>query len=217
MLAATMLAGVRVALAQEPYGKYVVPPTPVTGEPPWKYKSDPKTDAAKIEAVHLYVAAIHQIDLARADLEVAEATKATADPKAQKSTQRKLDDATKRLASARESLRRATELDGTCADCWSLLGYTYCYTGDREGAYRAYGKCLAINPNHFAAHEYQAESYLKDGRIRDALAELEWLKARGNMTTLETKNLTVAIDRWSKENPDAAKNAIGASPIQPSK
>jgi len=169
MLAATMLAGVRVALAQEPYGKYVVPPTPVTGEPPWKYKSDPKTDAAKIEAVHLYVAAIHQIDLARADLEVAEATKATADPKAQKSTQRKLDDATKRLASARESLRRATELDGTCADCWSLLGYTYCYTGDREGAYRAYGKCLAINPNHFAAHEYQAESYLKDGRIRDAL------------------------------------------------
>ena len=212
VLALTLLAGARGAVAQEPYGKYVVPPTPITGEPPWKYKSDPKTDAAKVRAVHLYVEAIELIDQARADLEFAEAAQAIGDPKAQKAKQRKLDYAARRLASARESLRRATELDATCADCWSLLGYTYCYTGDREGAYRAFGKCLAINPNHFAAHEYQAEAYLKDGRIRDALAELEWLKARGNMTTLETKNLSVAIERWSKENPEAAKNAIGAPP-----
>lgn len=212
-LALALLAGARGVLAQEPYGKDIVPPTPVTGEPPWKYKSDPKTDAAKIQAVHLYVAAIDQIDLARADLEVAEAKKATGDPKAQKSTQRRLDDAARRLASARESLKRATELDATCADCWSLLGYTYCYTGNREGAYQAYGKCLAINPNHFAAHEYQAESYLKDGRIRDALAELEWLKARGNMTTLETRTLATAIERWEKENPEAAaRNTAGAPP-----
>jgi len=212
VLALALPAGARGVLAQEPYGKYVVPPTPVTGEPPWKYKSDPKTDAAKIRAVHLYVEAIDLIDHARADLEFAEASKATKDPKAQKTTQRKIDDATRRLTRARESLRQATQLDASCADCWSLLGYTYCYTGDREGAYQAYGKCLAINPNHFAAHEYQAESYLKDGRIRDALAELEWLKARGNMTTLETKNLTTAIERWSEENPEAAKNAAGAPP-----
>jgi len=212
ILALALLAGARGVLAQEPYGKYVVPPTPVTGEPPWKYKSDPKTDAAKIRAVHLYVGAIELIDHARADLEFAEAAKATAAPKAQKATQRKIDDATRKLATARESLRQATQLDASCADCWSLLGYTYCRTGDREGAYQAYGKCLAINPDHFAAHEYQAESYLKDGRIRDALAELEWLKARGNMTTLETRNLTTAIERWSEENPEAAKNTAGAPP-----
>lgn len=214
VLALTMLAGVRMAGAQEPYGKYTVPPTPVTGEPPWKYKSDPKTDQNKIRAVHLYVDAINQVELARIDLEAAEAAKASTDPKAQKAKQRKLDNAAKRLASARASLRMATELDGTCADCWSMLGYTCCQAGDRDCAYQAYERCLKLNPNHFATHEYQAESYLKDGRIHDALAELEWLKAKGNMTTLETRNLSAAIERWSKENPDAAKNAIDAPPAK---
>jgi len=212
VLAVAMLAGARVSGAQEPYGKYTVPPTPVTGEPPWKYKSDPKTDQAKIRAVHLYVDAIDQVDLARMDLEAAQAAKAAADPKAKKAAQKKLDAAARRLASAQASLRMATELDGTCADCWSMLGYTCCQVGDRECAYQAYERCLKLNPNHFATHEYQAESYLKDGRIHDALAELEWLKARGNMTTLETRNLSAAIERWSKENPDAVKNPVDAPP-----
>jgi tetratricopeptide (TPR) repeat protein len=212
-LALTMLAGARVAGAQEPYGKYVVPPTPVTGEPPWKYKSDPKTDAAKIRAVHLYVEAIELVESARGDLAEADQD-ITRDPKNQKDAQKQLDQAAKRLASAREMLREATVLDATCADCWSLLGYTCSYSGDRDCAYQSYAKSLALNPNHFATHEYQAESYLKDGRIRDALAELEWLKARGYITTLETKNLTSAIERWSKENPDAAKNAASAPALK---
>jgi hypothetical protein len=83
-----------------------------------------------------------------------------------------------------------------------MLGYTCCVVGDRDCAYNAYGKSLAIDPNHFATHEYQAESYLKDGRLRDALAELDWLKSNGNKTTLETRNLTAAIERWTKENPE---------------
>lgn len=214
ILALTMLVGARAGSAQEPYGRHMVPPTPITGEPPWKYKSDPKTDAAKIQAVHLYVEAIELVDLARADLAAADKAGAASDPKAQKARQRKLDDAARRLGSARQSLKRATELDATCADCWSMLGYTCCRTDDRDCAYHSYSKSLAINPNHFATHEYQAESYLKDGRIRDALAELEWLKARGNITTLETRNLTAAIERWSKENPEAAKNAALAPPLK---
>ena len=43
ILALTMLVGARAGSAQEPYGSHMVPPTPITGEPPWKYKSDPNT------------------------------------------------------------------------------------------------------------------------------------------------------------------------------
>ena len=213
VLALTILFGASAVSAQEPYGKHMVPPTPVTGEPPWKYKSDPKTDANKIRAVHLYVEALNLVESARADLDAADAAIPGPDPKAQKSAQKRLEVANRRLASARASLQRATELDATCADCWSMLGYTCCRLDDRDCAYSSFAKCFAINPNHFAAREYQAEAYLKDGRIRDALVELDWLKARGNMTTLETRNLTAAIERWSKANPDAAKNA--AASFQP--
>ena len=204
-LAFTMLLGARVAAAQEPYGKHMVPPTPITGQPAWLYKSDPKTDAAKVRAAHLYIEGLDQVELARAGLEAAEAAKTASDPRMKKAAQRKLDKANRRLASARESFRRATELDPTCADYWSMLGYTCGVAGDRDCAHRAYEKSLAINPNHFATREYQAESYLRDGRIRDALAELDWLKSRGNMTTLETRNLTVAIERWTKDNPEGAQ------------
>ena len=206
-LALTMLLGVRVAAAQEPYGKYMVPPTPITGEPMWLYKSDPKIDALKVRAARLYVQGLDQVELARADVAAARAATTSNDPKAKKAVQRKLDNASRRLASARDSFRRATELDATCADYWSMLGYTCDNAGDHACAYGAYAKSLAINPNHFATREYQAEAYLKDGRIRDALSELDWLKSQGNKTTLETKNLTAAIEQWTKDNQEAAPKA----------
>jgi Flp pilus assembly protein TadD len=199
----------RAGLAQEPYGKYEKPPTPITGEPAWRYRSDPRVDAAKIRAVRLYVEATNAVELARSELQAAEVAQAKAgdDVKAQRGATRRVDMATRRFAIARDNLRQATELDATCADCWNLYGYTLGVTGDREGAFKAFARCLAINPNHFSAHAYQGESYLRDGRIRDARAELEWLKAKGNMTTLETRNLTAAIERWAVANPEAAKNA----------
>jgi Flp pilus assembly protein TadD len=206
----------RASFAQEPYGKYEKPPTPVTGEPAWKYHSDPRVDAAKIRAVQLYVEANDAVDLARSELRAAEQAKAKAgeDPKAQKSATRRVDIANRRFVMARERLREATELDATCADCWNLYGYTLRVTGDREGAFKAFARCLALNPNHFAAHAYQGESYLMDGRIRDARAELEWLKAKGNMTTLEVRNLSAAIDQWALANPEAAKNAEAAPALK---
>jgi len=200
-----ILLTARVAVAQEPYGRYMVPPTPVTGLPPWIYKSDPKTDAAKVRAARLYVQAIEQVELARADLDAADTSKAGSDPMMKKAMQQKLTRANRRLASAREAFKRATELDATSADYWGMLGYTCCIVGDRDCAYSAYEKSLAINPNHYATREYQAEAYLKDGRIHDARAELEWLKSNGNKTTLETRNLTAAIERWTKENPEGVK------------
>jgi Flp pilus assembly protein TadD len=115
--------------------------------------------------------------------------------------------ATKRLTVARASLQRATALDSTCADCWGLLGYACSQTGDRAAAFDAYARCLKLKPEHFTAREYQAEAYLMDGRIRDARSELEWLKTKGNMTTLETRNLTAAIERWEQENPGAKEPA----------
>jgi len=205
VLALTTLLGARVAVAQEPYGKYMVPPTPVTGLPPWIYKSDPKTDAAKVNAAHLYVQALEQVELARADLDAADTSKAGSDPMMKKAMQQKLTRANRRLASARTAFKRATELDATSADYWSMLGYTCCIAGDRDCAYSAYEKSLAIDPNHFATREYQAESYLQDGRIQDARAELDWLKSQGNKTTLETRNLTAAIERWTKDKPEAAQ------------
>jgi tetratricopeptide (TPR) repeat protein len=202
-LVASILALPRRGSAEEPYRK---PPPPITGAPAWKWTPNAKVDADRLEAARLYVRASGYADLARADLATARKNQATAgaDPKAVRSAKRTLDAATKRLELARETFRRATELDSTCADCWSMLGYTCRYTGDREGALEAFARCLAINPNHFQAHEYQGESYLLDGRVGEARAELDWLKARGNMTTLETTTLAAAIDRWTTENPQSA-------------
>ena len=186
-LALAILVAPRAVPAQEPYGKYMVPPPPVTGEPPWKYKADPRVDAAKVRAAKLYVRAVEAVERVRADLDAP-------------GTDRQ-------LALARESLRRATELDATCVDCWSMLGYARCRTGDRAGARQAFARSLAIDPEHFATREYQAEADLADGRIENARAELEWLRTKGNMTTLETRNLTAAIERWTRENPNSEKPA----------
>jgi cytochrome c-type biogenesis protein CcmH/NrfG len=114
---------------------------------------------------------------------------------------------------AKAELADAKKLDATNADAWNMLGFTRRKTGDHQGAFDAYWKCLALKPEHIGAHEYMGEAYLEEGKIKEAREELAWLKKKGNMATLETTNLGAAIDEWVAANPETpapSPAAVGA-------
>jgi tetratricopeptide (TPR) repeat protein len=185
-----------------------MPAPPTSGAPAWSSTMS-KEDEGKLKSAELYAQAYREIDKAKAELAQAEKLKLSD----MNQSKAKAASAQKRLEKSRDKLVEATKLDATNADAWNMLGFSRRKTGDRQGAFDAYWKCLALKPDHIGAHEYMGEAYLEEGKIKEAQAELAWLKKKGNMSTLETGNLAASIDAWTKANPDAAKatTAGGAS------
>lgn len=85
--------------------------------------------------------------------------------------------AKKKFGKARKLFESATQLDGRYYQAWNMLGYCARQCGDLKAAFDAYGKCLEIQPEYAAAHEYLGETYLRAGQMEKAKAELEWLRA----------------------------------------
>jgi Flp pilus assembly protein TadD len=179
-----------------------MPAPPTSGAPAWSSTMS-KEDEGKLKSAEIYAQAYREIDKAKAELAQAEKLKLSD----MKQSEAKAASAQKRLEKSRDKLVEATKLDPTNADAWNMLGFSRRKTGDRQGAFDAYWKCLALKPDHIGAHEYMGEAYLEEGKLKEAQAELAWLKKKGNMATLETNNLTVSIDAWTKSNPEAAKTA----------
>jgi len=185
-----------------------MPAPPTSGAPAWNTSTNvSKEDADKMKSADLYVQAYREIDKAKAELADAKKLDATG----AKNGPDKRASAQKRLLKSRDKLVEATKLDATNADAWNMLGFTRRKTGDRQGAFDAYWKCLNLKPEHIGAHEYMGEAYLEENKITEARAELEWLKKKGNMATLETNNLSAAIDEWVAANPDAAAKPSGGT------
>lgn len=182
-----------------------MPAPPTSGAPAYSSTMS-KEDAGKLKSAELYAQAYREIDKAKGELAQAEKLKLSDVKQADAKTA----SAQKRLEKSRDKLVEATKEDPTNADAWNMLGFTRRKTGDRPGAFDAYWKCLGLKPDHIGAHEYMGEAYLEDGKLQQAREELKWLKKKGNMATLETTNLTAAIDAYEKANPDAAKAAADA-------
>ncbi len=182
-----------------------MPSSPTSGAPAWSSTMS-KEDAGKLKAAEIYAQAYREIDKAKAELAQAEKLKLSD----MKQADAKTASAQKRLEKSRDKLAEAVKQDPTNADAWNMLGFSRRKTGDRPGAFDAYWKCLAIKADHIGAHEYLGEAYLEEGKLAQAKEELEWLKKKGNMSTLETTNLAAAIDAYEKANPDAAKTATDA-------
>jgi tetratricopeptide (TPR) repeat protein len=182
-----------------------MPSAPTSGQPAWSSTMS-KEDAGKLKSAELYASAYREIDKAKAEIAQSEKLKQSD----AKQSADKAASAQKRLEKSRDKLIEATTQDPANADAWNMLGFTRRKTGDRPGAFTAYWKCLGLKPDHIGAHEYMGEAYLEDGKLAQAKEELEWLKKKGNMATLETTNLTAAIDTYEKANPEGAKAAVDA-------
>jgi cytochrome c-type biogenesis protein CcmH/NrfG len=130
------------------------------------------------------------------------------DEKAKKKAEEKSDSAMKRFVKAKEKFEVVTTLDPKNPDGWNMLGFTRRKLGNTKEAFDAYWKCLALNPEHFGAHEYMGEAYLQDGKLNEARAELTWLKKHGQPAAEEASHLDTAIATWVTANPDAASKAV---------
>jgi len=89
----------------------------------------------------------------------------------------KPEQARKKFAKARKLFEVATRLDDRYYQAWNMLGYCARQCGDLKVAFDAYGKCLEIEPEYAAEHEYLGETYLKAGELAKAKTELEWLRS----------------------------------------
>jgi len=181
-----------------------MPAPPTSGAPAWSSTMS-KEDEGKLKSAEIYAQAYREIDKAKAELAQAEKLKLSD----MNQSKAKAASAQKRLEKSRDKLVEATKLDPTNADAWNMLGFSRRKTGDRQGAFDAYWKCLALKPEHIGAHEYMGEAYLEEGKLKEAQAELAWLKKKGNMSTLETSNLSASIDAWVAANPEGSKSASG--------
>lgn len=81
------------------------------------------------------------------------------------------------FAAALPKLLTLTKTDARNADAWNLLGFTYRKLGQLSDSDAAYLTVLSINPNHRGALEYQGELFITTGKMDQAKANLDKLKA----------------------------------------
>jgi len=83
----------------------------------------------------------------------------------------------KNYTDAIKQLKKYIKKDGSSADAYNYLGFSYRKTGKLPDAFKAYEKALALDPKHLGAHEYLGEAYLMNKEPEKAKAELGKLKA----------------------------------------
>lgn len=84
--------------------------------------------------------------------------------------------AQKRVRSALDRFRKATELDPEYPEAWNMLGFSYRKTGQLGNAFKAYRTALRLRPDYPEAREYLAEAHLLIGNVARAREELAWLE-----------------------------------------
>jgi tetratricopeptide (TPR) repeat protein len=184
-----------------------VPATPIESR---TISPEEKAANDKAQADEMYAEAYRETDKAKQELADADAMRAAAgnDEKAKKKADEKAESAMKRFVKAKEKFEVVTTMDPKNADAWNMLGFTRRKLGNTQDAFDAYWKCLALNPEHFGAHEYMGEAYLQDGKLTEARAELTWLKKHGAPAAENAGHLDEAIAAWVTANPEAASKAV---------
>jgi tetratricopeptide (TPR) repeat protein len=81
---------------------------------------------------------------------------------------------------ASKKYEKAVRADGSYAEAWSNLGYTYRKQGYFNKAVKTYQKAIKLSPNLAEAHEYLGEAYAEMGKIDLAEKELKILRELGS-------------------------------------
>ncbi len=188
-------------------------PTPSVQQP---MVPEEQAAMAKANAQRTYADAYKDVEKAQKELDEAAALRtglAAADVKNKKKADEKEASATKRLKKTVTKFEEVVAADPTNANAWNMLGYSRRMTGNLDGAFDAYWKCLELDPKHAGAHEYLGEAYLKAGKLREARGELAFLEKQ---RAPEAEKLRVSIETWVAANPEAAKASANASVTPPS-
>ncbi|UUZ63040.1 tetratricopeptide repeat protein [Polaromonas sp. P1(28)-13] len=83
----------------------------------------------------------------------------------------------KNWAQAVSSFNKVVGQNPKNADAYNYLGYSSRWMGKYDDAFAAYGKALALDPNHKGALSYSGMAYLKTGQKAQADAQLAKLQA----------------------------------------
>jgi len=98
----------------------------------------------------------------------------------------------KRYSEAIEMLKKYLAKDGSSADAYTYLGFSYRKSGRLPEAFKAYDRALKLDPKHLGAHEYLGEAYLMNHEPEKAKATLGRLKGIcGNCE--ESRDLEAAL------------------------
>jgi tetratricopeptide (TPR) repeat protein len=213
-LAATLVLLTLATPAAFADGGGSAPSIPATPPPETTRPMSPEEQAAiaRQKAEATYASAYKDVEKAQKELEEATALRAAGDEKSAKKAVEKEASATKKLKKSAGQFEEVVAVIPDHANAWNMLGYSRRMTGDLDGAFTAYWKCLEIDPNHAGAHEYLGEAYLKSGKLAQARGELAFLEKK---KAPEAQKLAAAIDAWVKANPEAAKAAEKASVTPP--
>lgn len=87
------------------------------------------------------------------------------------------------------------------ADAWNELGYSHRKLGAFEAALAAYGKALAIEPEHKGANEYLGELYLQMDDLPRARQRLEVLDSACFLPCEEYTELKEQIEAYEASHP----------------
>jgi Flp pilus assembly protein TadD len=83
--------------------------------------------------------------------------------------------------------------DSKNADAYNMLGYSYRWLDQMDESFAAYGRALALDPNHRGANEYIGKAYLKVGNVAKAEEHLARLQAICGANCAEYRDLAGAI------------------------
>jgi tetratricopeptide (TPR) repeat protein len=102
----------------------------------------------------------------------------------------------------------ALEAGATGSSLYAILGESYSRVGDYEKAEENLLHALAINPDHFLAHNFITQLYLITGRCDEAEPHIKWLKAEAvdNQESVSQyeEYLKICRERRSRATPDPA-------------
>jgi tetratricopeptide (TPR) repeat protein len=102
--------------------------------------------------------------------------------------------------------RRAVELDPLNPDCWSALGEIKYFESQFAGAEADVKKSLELSPDVFPGPNLLSKIYVMEGRLQDALAEIE--RVRTDLTRAWLYAVTYAAQGREKESDAALKELI---------
>jgi Flp pilus assembly protein TadD len=94
---------------------------------------------------------------------------------------------------AAEHFKKVVNKEPRNADGWNMLGYSSRWMGKMDDAFAAYGKALALQPNHKGANQYIGVAYLKTNDLPKAESQLTKLDQICGKNCEEYQSLAKAI------------------------
>ncbi len=96
--------------------------------------------------------------------------------------------ATEKYAEALEEIALALKRHPQSADAWTYRGYAFYRLGDNGKAREALRKALLIAPTHLGANKYMANLYLEEGKLPQALEQMQVIRMTCGATDCEELN-----------------------------